>query len=216
MNGDLTQWVAGRLAESQNLEVVNRSPEGYLVVRSKTDYTFVVAVLSVPSDRVIEPADVDPLFSRGTMPQLVVNVPSKTLWSGVAIHRIHTASAAFGTLGDVARAAATGDAGSYRDRGMGFFIRAMKQHSNVTGLSYIYDSVIKVERKRGGSIAVAVIDAYNMSAEDVRYARERIGRFDVIVKSSNYGSITAQAQAAAIDMGAQALSFRDLMKRLGS
>lgn len=216
MSGDLTQWVAGKLSENQSLEVVNRTSEGFLVVRSKTGYTFVVAVLGVPHAKAIKPADVEPFFSGGTKPQLVVNVPSKTLWSGAAIHRVHMASAAFGTLGDVARAAATGDAGSFRDSGMGFFIKAMKQHSNVTGVSYVYDSVIKAERKHGGSITVAVIDAYNMSAEDVRNARDRVGRFDVVVKSSSYGSITAPAQAAAMDMGAQALSFRDLMKRLGS
>src|SRR3546814_14070461 len=44
--------------------------------------------------------------------------------------------------------------------------------------------------KNGASLTVAVIDAYNMSAEDVRNANTRFGHFDVVVKSSSYSSIT--------------------------
>ena len=75
---------------------------------------------------------------------------------------------------------------------------------------YVYENVFEVDRKTGGSL----IDTYNMSAEDVRNAHTRLGRFDVVVKSSSYGSITTQAEAAAKDMGAQALTFRGLMGRL--
>lgn len=216
MSGDVTQWVAGKLAETQSIEVINQTAEGFLVVRSKTGYTFVVAVMGVPNTKAIGLTEVEPLFSGSTKPQFVVNVPSKSMWSGAAIDRVHAASASFGTLGDVERAAATGDVASFRDRGMVFFINAIRQHSNVSGVSYVFDSVIQAERRRGGSITVAVIDAYNMSAENVRNARDRVGHFDVIVKSSSYGSITGPAQVAAMDMGAQALSFRDLMKRLAS
>jgi hypothetical protein len=53
-----------------------------------------------------------------------------------------------------------------------------------------------------------------MSAEDVRNAKDRFGHFDAIVKSSSHGSITLQADAAAESMGAEALTFRDLMRRL--
>ncbi|NCT84123.1 MAG: hypothetical protein GXC94_13320 [Comamonadaceae bacterium] len=208
--------MAAKLAERKDVEVIERTSEGFLAVRAKGGYEFAVAVLSVPVGRVIELPDVDPLFSGHNRPELVINVPSGTLWSGAAIDRVHAAFAAFGTLGDVARAGATGNAGTFRDKGIGFFITAMKQHSNVTGISYVYDSVLRAERRQGGPITVAVVGAYNMGAEDVRNARASVGRFDVIVKSSSYGGISAAAQAAALDMGAQALSFRELMKRLGS
>jgi hypothetical protein len=213
MTGNVTSWVADKLGSTGDLEVVERTPEDFLVVRSNDGYTFSVAVLGLKN--VIGVSDVEPLFAGATKPALVVNVPSKVLWSGAAIDRIHEESAAFGTVGDVSRAASTRDAGSFRDKGMGFFIQAMKQHSNVSGVSYIYDSVFKVNRRTGATLVVAVIDAYNMSAEDVRNARARVGNFDVVVKSSSYGSITTQATAAAESIGAQALTFRELMGRLG-
>lgn len=216
MSGDTTAWVAAKLAERKDVEVIERIPEGFLTVRDIRGYEFAVAVLGVPASRVIELADVAPLFLGNSKPELVINVPSGTLWSGAAIGRVHAAFASFGTLSDVARAAKTGDAGSFRDSGMGYFITAMTQHSNVASVSYVYDSVVRAERRHGEPITVAVIDAYNMGAEHVRNARARVGPFDVIVKSSSYGGISAAAQAAAMDMGAQALGVRDLMKRLGS
>lgn len=212
MSNNATNWVADKLATTEGLAIVDRTPEDFLVVRSNDGYTFFVAVLGVKN--VIELSDVEPLFSGATKPQFVVNVPSKSLWSGAAIHRVHAASAAFGTLGDVSRAACTDDAGSYREKNMSFFINAMKQHSNVSSVSYVYETVFKADRKIGASLIVAVIDAYNMSAEDVRNAKVRFGHFDVVVKSSSHGSITNQAEAAASSIGAQALTFGELMRRL--
>jgi hypothetical protein len=189
MSGNATDWVTVKLVTEYRLKVVNRTPENFLVVESVDRYTFVVAVLSV--QKVVELSDVAPLFAGIVKPQFVVNVPSSTLWRGAAIHHIHAASAAFGKLGDVSRAADTKDAGSYRDKNMGFFIRAMEQHSNVSRVSYIYEAVFKADRRSGASLIVAVIDAYNMSAEDVRNARLRFGHFDIVVKSR----ATAQSPA---------------------
>jgi hypothetical protein len=208
----VTNWVADKLAKEDRLKVVDRTPDDFLVVNAKDDYTFLVAVLGVQN--VIQLRDVQALFAGATKPHLVVNVPSKTLWSGAAIDFIHAIPAAFGTLGDIARAADTKAAGLFRDKNMGFFINAMEQHTNVSAVSYIYDNVFGVARRNGASITVAVIDAYNMSAEDVRNAKTRFGDFDVVVKSSSYGSITPQAWAAAESIGAQALTFGELMQRL--
>lgn len=208
----VTDWVAEKLNANGDLEIANKTREGFLVVRRKDGYTFSVAVLGIKT--VIELSDVEPLFAGGTSLQFVVNVPSKALWSGPAIDRIHAASAAFGTFGDISRAADTGDAGSYRDKNMAFFINAMKQHRNVSRVSYVYDSVFKADCRTGQSVVVAVVDAYNMSAEDVRNARDRFGRFDVTVKSTSYGSITSQAHEAAKSIGAHAMTFSELMEWL--
>jgi len=210
--GTVSDWVVNKLATEERVKVVARTPEGFLVVRAKDEYTFLVAVLGVKN--VIQLSDAQALFSGTTKPDLVVNVPSATLWSGEAIDFIHNVPAAFGTLGDIARAAGTKAANLFRDKNMGFFINAMEQHQNVASVSYVYDSVFAVRCRNGTSVTVAVIDTYNMSAEDVRNARTRIGNFDVVVKSSSYGSITDQAKTAAESIGAQALTFGVLMQHL--
>lgn len=212
MSQNATNWVAEKLQESRDLEIVGRTPEDFLIVRSKDDYTFSVAVLGLKN--AIRRSDVAAFFAGVNKPQLIINVPSDILWGGRAIRHIHDASAAFGSLGDVLRAASTGDAGSYRDEKMGFFINAMEQHLNVSGVSYVYDRLFEVDRKIGVSLTVAVIKAYNLSAEDVRNAKARLGHFDIVVKSSSFGSITSPAKAAANSIGAEALTFGDLMRRL--
>jgi hypothetical protein len=97
---------------------------------------------------------------------------------------------------------------------MGFFINAMRQHSNVSSVSYVYDRVFMADRKKGPSLTIAVIDAYNMSAEDVRNAKDLFGHFDIVVKSSSHGSITQRAEDAAKSMNVDALTFGELMTRL--
>lgn len=208
----VADWVADKLSESKTLKIIDRKSENILVINSNGNYTFNVGVLGIK--QVINRSDVEPLFAGSDKPQLVVNIPTSALWSGSAINLIHSASAAFGSYGDVLRAASNQNAGSYRDKNMGFFINAMSQHSNVVRVSYINDSVFLADRFTGTSLAVAVIDTYNMSAEDVREARHRLGNFDVIVKASSHGSITSHAEAAAKSMGAEALTFRELMGRL--
>lgn len=210
--GDVTSWVVGKLSEDKTLQVVSRTADNLLVIEAKDGYSFIVGVLGVQS--IVERSDVQPLFAGATRPALVVNVPSKTLWRGSAIDFVHAMPAAFGTFGDISRAAQTKAAGLYRDKNMGFFIDAISQHKNVSSVSYVFDRVFRANRKDGTSVVVAVIDAYNMSAEDVRNARTQLGDFDVIVKSSSYGSITEQAEAAAQSMGAQALKFGQLMQQL--
>lgn len=209
MSANLVDWVVSKLKTVDHLEVLGRTAEDFLIVKSKDKAEFSVAVMGLKET--IKASDLAHLFSGATKPQLVINVPSKTLWSGGAIELVHGEDAAFGTFGDVARAARLDNPGSFRDKNMGFFINAIRQHSNVSGVSYVYDSVLKVDRVFGPSIAVAVIDAYNMSAEDVRDARHRFGHFDVVVKSSSYGSVTNEATAAARTMGAQAVTFGQLM-----
>lgn len=214
MSNSPIDWVTDKLVTKEGMEVVGRTAEGFLDVRyPKTGYTFSVAVLGVRG--VIQASDVAPLFaSAAGRPQLIINIPSTTLWSGAAIDCVHAAGAAFGKLGDVTRAAAIGDAGSFRDKNMGFFIEALQQHRNVSSVSYVFDTVFKAARNSGSNVVVAVIDAYHMSAEDVRNAKNRVGHFDIVVKSSSYGSITDQAQAAANSMGAEALTFGELLSRL--
>src|SRR4029077_5137207 len=147
MSGDLIDWVAEKLTTGDRLEIVSRTPQDFLVVKSKGGSEFSVAALGLKET--INLSAVAPLFSGATKPQLVINVPSRTLWSGAAINKVHAEDAAFGKLGDVSRAASLKDPGSFRDKTMGFFINAIGQHTNVSSVSYVYDSVLRVVRLVG-------------------------------------------------------------------
>lgn len=212
MSDDVIDWVAGKIDDTGEFEAINRTPEGFLSITSDRAGNFLLAVLGVKG--VIERSHVQPIFAGKVKPEFVVNVPSKTKWGGSAIHRIHLENAAFGTLGEVSKAARGQNVGWYRNKGMEFFINAMMQHKNVIDVSYVFENVFFVKRKVGEPLTVAIIEAYNMSAEDVRNARTQLGAFDIVVKSSGYGSVTSNATEAALSMGAEALAFKELMVRL--
>ncbi len=204
-------WVAKNFNDPKLIHI-DRTIEDFLVFEDGNGLRLLVAVLGIRN--VINISDVQQLFLSNNKPQLIINIPSKTLWSGAAIDFIHSQQSAFGSMGDISLAAKSNPVGSYRDKNMGYFITSMKQHGNVLNVSYIYDSVFQAKRRVGKDLIVAVINAYNMSAEDVRNTKNRIGQFDVVVKSTSYGSITDQAKEAAESMGAHALTFKELMQCL--
>ncbi|MBB4381083.1 hypothetical protein SAMN05216573_102481 [Bradyrhizobium sp. Rc3b] len=215
MAGDegIAKWIVERLQNDQQFTAVNAVGGGYLEIVRKDHSPFTAAAIGIRG--VVLPDHVAPLFGGVRSPQFVVNVPSKVIWSGPAIGIIHGAPAAFGTLGELGRAARDEDVSSYRHREYKFFERAFEQHGAVRAVERLYDRVFKLHRYRGlKAITVVLVDAYDMSAEDVRNARETYGRFDAAVKISSYGSITTAAKEAAASMEAEAFKFGDLMGRL--
>jgi len=212
MAGSVTDWVAGKIDPRENLCVVGRTLEDFLLVQYKDNPPFAVAVIGV-QDVILE-SHVSPLFSHATKPDFVVNVPSKALWTGGAISLIHAAPAAFGTFGDIGRAASGGKVHGFRNKNWEFFRKAILQHTNVMAVDRLYDEVFEVHRRKGRNLKVALVEGYHVSAEDVRNARERFGGFDIAVKKTGYGSVTQAARDAAASMGAEAVAFKELMQRL--
>jgi hypothetical protein len=212
MVGSITDWVASKIDPKDGLTLVGRTPEEFLLVQFESNEPFAVAAIGVKD--IIMPENVQPLLSYATRPQFIVNVPSKTLWSGDAISLINAAPAAFGTLGEIRKAAHSGDVPSYRNKNWEFFENAIIQHESVYAVTRIYDEVFEAHRHRGSSRKIALVNGYHVSAEDVRNARDRFGKFDIAVKKSGYGSVTDAAEQAAVSMGAQAVTFKGLMQSL--
>ncbi|WP_417612102.1 hypothetical protein [Parasphingorhabdus sp.] len=212
MSGNIVDWVASKIDPKEGLSVIGRTPEDFLMMEYRGGLHFPVAVIGVRD--VILVHHVQPLFSYVTKPQIVVNVPSKTLWSGEVISLIHAAPAAFGTLGDVRRAASTGDVPSFRNKNWDFFERGIRQHSKVREVSRIFDEVFDAKLKNGTTRRIALVEGYHVSAEDIRNARDRFGKFEIAVKKTSYGSITDAADIAAESMGAIVVTFKGLLQSL--
>jgi hypothetical protein len=78
-----------------------------------------------------------------------------------------------------------------------------------------YDRLYLLHRTRGlPDFAVALVEAYDLSAEDIRNAHDLYGQFNAVLKMTNYGSITTAAHEAAGSIGAEAFGLGDLLSRL--
>lgn len=217
MSGDesVAAWIADKLKGDTQFQAVDPLGLGFLNVVGKDGHQFLAAAIGVKS--VVEVRHVIPVFTvEGTRPEFIVNVPSKAIWTSSAIDYVHNAPAAFGTLGDLRRASRENVVSSYRNKEFNFFERIFRQHSAVVGVTRLYDRLYSLQR-RGGlpDISVVLLEAYDVSAEHVRNARELYGSFDLGLKTTNYGSITSAATEAARSMGAEVFNLRDFMGRLG-
>jgi hypothetical protein len=207
-------WIADKLKGSSQFTAINPTGSGFLDIVRPDGPPFTIVALGVQD--LIAPEHVAPLFEVGNKrPEFVVNVPSKAIWSGTAINVVHDAPAAFGTFGELIRASREERVCTYRHREYSFFERAFRQHTAVHEVTRLYDKVFQLHRLRGlPDVTVVLIDAYDMSAEDIRNARDQYGHFDAAVKISSYGSVTTAASGAAESMGAEAFRFGELMGRL--
>jgi hypothetical protein len=145
---------------------------------------------------VVEPSDVTPLFENAD-PQFIVNVPTLAIWTGAAINMVHEQKAAFGGLGDLIRTSRESYVPSYRYREYRFVEQGLSQHSAVMSLTRLYDRKFIVHRLRHSDLTLVMVDAYQVSADDVRTARDRYGSFDTILKMTSYGGVTTVAREAA-------------------
>jgi hypothetical protein len=211
---DVARWVANKLKDDQEFSAVDSVGSGFLEITRRDGASFTVAAIGVRS--VVERDHVAPLFEvEGTRPEFVVNVPSKAIWSGAAIEVVHDAHAAFGRLGEINRASREEPVWTYRNKDYNFFESVFRQHTAVREVIRLYDRLFQLHRERGlPDVTVVLVDAYDMSAEDIRHARDLYGRFDAAVKTNSYGGITTAAREAAKSIGADAFMLGELLGRL--
>lgn len=216
MAGDeaVARWIVNKLKDDPAFISITSMGSGFFEVSRKGFNAFTTVAIGVRD--VVKVQHVAPLFEvEGKKPEFVVNVPSTAVWSGDAIGYVHDAPAAFGTLGDLIRASGEVPVATYRNREYAFFQRVFSQHTEVLEVTRLYDKLFRLHRTgKLPDVTVVLVDAYDVSAEDVRNVRAVYGQFDAAVKVTGYGSITTAARDAAASIGASVFTLKELMGRL--
>ena len=89
-----------------------------------------------------------------------------------------------------------------------FPVRAIGQHDRVVNLQYVYDKSLEITLDNDKRLLVAIIQAYDLTAEELRSARKKMGKFDIALKNNPNGRITSGAREAAEGMSIQVLLDR--------
>ena len=205
-------WVAEKLRTADGIEAIDVISSGLLRVTRKKHSPFNVGAIGV--EAVVEPANVMSLFEKADGPQFVVNVPTTAIWTAAAIDLVHEHDSAFGGVGDLIRASREVNVPSYRYREYRFVERGLTQHNAVASLTRLYDRKFLVHRLRHSDLTLVMVDAYEVSADDVRTARDLYGAFDTVLKMTSYGGTTTAAREAAASMGAEIFKWGQLLSRL--
>jgi hypothetical protein len=140
---------------------------------------------------------------------------SKSIWEGSAIDYAHQSNMGWGGMGDITSAFHTDRYGEIQKKEYLFVESNLSKHSKVSRLERLYDRVFKVHRIGGlSSLTVTLINSYELSAEEVRHARDKYGKFDVILKTNPNGNPTGRAYLAAEEIDAEICKWGELLGRL--
>src|SRR5690606_18724295 len=113
MAGSVTDWVEAHIDENAGFKAVGRSAENFLLIEDDKKCVHPVAVIGAKP--MVQVADVEPVLAHAIKPEFVINIPSKSIWTGSAIDLVHAMPAGFGSLGDLGRAVRVGDLAGYRN-----------------------------------------------------------------------------------------------------
>ena len=205
-------WVVEKLLTVNGIEAVDAMSSGLLRVTRKQHSPFNIGAMGV--EAVVETSNVTPLFETADEPQFIVNVPTTAIWTGAAIDFVHENGAAFAGFSDLIRATRESSVPSYRYHEYRFVMQGLTQHNAVASLTRLYDRKFLVHRRRHSDLTLVLVDAYQVSADDVRTARELYGAFDTVLKMTSYGGVTTAARVAAASMGAKIFKWGELLRRL--
>lgn len=161
-------------------------------------------------EKLVKVEHVEPLIEEGA--QFISNVPKIGLWAGDAINFCEARGVAWGRLGALMAACSDDDPSTHQDSKIRFPRRALSQHSRCVAFDFVYDQLFKITLDSGKTLRVAIIDTYDVSADDLREARARLGKFDVALKGNPNGSIYPEARRAAVNIGAEVMMIGELMR----
>jgi hypothetical protein len=157
---------------------------------------------------------VEPFFDGHLHPSFVVNIPKDGVWTGGAIEALQANSIAFGGMGDLHRAIREDDPRGYVFKEYAYVERRLQQHRLVTDIDRLYDRVWRVHRASRATLDVAISNAYDLTADEVRTAHDRYTPFDILFHTNTMGRITQEAHAAAQELGIELVTSGELFERL--
>ncbi|MCJ2130320.1 hypothetical protein [Methylobacterium sp. E-045] len=198
------------LSESQDIKDFSwRSKEVVSIKRNeKSDFNAVVF-----KKNQITFEDVEPFIVNNNI-SIVVKFPKVGSWRGDAIEACESHNIAWGRFGVLLRALSMDDPENSDDPEIAFSRRALSQHTRVRKVSFESDHLLKVHHDTGKIIRVALVYEYDLSANDVRNAVTRLGKFDALLKTNPNGSVLNDAYSSARSIGAEVYKIRDLMSYL--
>jgi hypothetical protein len=206
-----TEWVASSLKEADKVEKVEVLSDRVLrVFRDEYD-PFLAGIVSAPR---VEATTIEPVVKSGLGVEIIANVPKEAYWTGSALDLASANAIATGSLGDLYRALRMEDIRGYQPAETEFVERSLRQHTKVTGFRRLHDRLYRVSRHGLSDLDVVMLNEYELTADQVRTARDRYGKFSDIVITNPNGTATSSAEQAAEGMGAQIYKWGPFLGRL--
>jgi hypothetical protein len=208
---ETSEWVAGNLRKAKDVSKVEvLSDQVLLVSRSKYD-PFVAGIVSA---KCVEEDTVRTLVKSKLSVEIIASVPKESYWTGGALRLAHDSNIATGAYGDLLRVIDLQDVRAFQPKETEFVERGLRQHDRVSSFERVYDRLYRISRKGLPDLTVAMLNEYELTADHLRTARDRYGRFSVAVITDPNGGATNSAEEAAQTMGVEILKWGPFFGRL--
>lgn len=208
---DTTNWVAENLRKAEHVTKVDVLDDRVLRVEREEHEPFVAGIIS---ESAVTSDDIKGLISSKHDVEIIINVPKESFWYGSALDLAERNNVATGQYGDLLRAIGEDDVRALVAKDRIFVERSLRQHSRVSGLERSYDKVYVLSRHGLSNLTAAMINEYELTADHLRTAWDRYGKFDVAVCTNPNGTITSAARQAAKSMGIDVLKWGPFLGRI--
>lgn len=208
---ETTEWVATSLRDADKVEKVDILSDRVLRIFRDEHDPFVAGIVSAPR---VAAETIEPVVKSNLGVEIIANVPKEAYWTGSALNLAAENNIATGSLGDLYRALRMEDIRGYQPRETEFVERSLRQHTKVAGFSRLHDRLYRVRRHGLSQLDVVMLNEYELTADHVRTARDRYGKFSVVVITNPNGEATSSAEEAAEGMGAQIYKWGPFLGRL--
>jgi hypothetical protein len=208
---DTTNWVADNLRKSSHVTKVDVLDDRVLRVEREEYEPFVAGIIAAPA---VMSDHIKGLVDSKHDVEIIINVPKESCWYGSALDLAECNNIATGQYGDLLRAIGEEDVRALVAKDRIFVERSLRQHSRVSGFERSYDKVYVLSRNGLSKLTAAMINEYELTADHLRTAWDRYGKFDVAVCTNPNGTITGSALEAAESMGIDVLKWGAFLGRI--
>lgn len=211
----LRDWIVSKLKksdESQEVATVTPLNDSLIEVTSKKGKIIIVGVIE---RELISSIDVHKICKDESKQPNVLVAKFESIWDGSAIDYARQHNMAWGGMGNITSAFDTNNYSGIQRNEYKFVENNLGKHSRVEKLERLYDRVFKIYRTNGfRPITITLIDSYELTGEEVRNARDKYGKFDIVLKTNPNGNSTGRAFSAADEIGAEICTWSELFGRL--
>lgn len=208
---ETSEWVAGNLRSAEGVSNVELLSDQVLRVSRSEHDPFVAGIVSATS---VEADTVRPLMTSNFGVEIIANVPKESYWTGGALRLARDNNIATGAYGDLLRAIRLPDVRAFQPKETEFVERCLRQHHRISNFERVHDRLYRISRDGLPDLTVAMLNEYELTANHLRTARERYGRFSVAVITNPNGKSTSSSDEAAHNMGCEVLKWGPFLTRL--
>ena len=210
---ETTEWVAGNLKTAVHVTKVEILSEQVLRVSRDKYAPYVAGVVSV---NCVKTDTILPLIKSNFQIEIIANIPKESYWTGEALLVAKAHNIAVGSYGDLLRVINTGNVRAFQQKETAFIDRGLRQHDRISGFERMHDRLYLIHRNSLPDITVVMLNEYELTANHLRTARDRYGKFSLAVITNPNGRATSSAKEAGQTMGVEILNWKAFFGRINT